>query len=465
MTPSKYQLAIYDAVANTQDNLGIDAVAGSGKSTVLQGILERTSSGSKNLVAAFNKRIADAFRKRVPIESQTEVSTINSFGWGVCRKALGEIKLDAFKTDNILQSYVDKSQYYKWRNSVSRLVGLGKCLDMNESTFNPQELGTEYGIDVPAKLDYNIVHEVYFKSLALREIMDYDDQVFMPSYLGLEIPQYDLALIDESQDLNKSQQSLLWQCAKRTIVVGDTHQAIYRFRGADSAALANMIAKINATVLPLSICYRCPKAQIELAKTVVPYIEARDDAPDGIVAEVDDLSTAVEGDAVLCRTTAPLVQQCFNLIRQGKKAIVLGKDIGKQLTGLISAVSDGPWTKIEQFHIKLQDYKMAACDRLKDMALQSVLDRIETIEVLCEGSKTVKDVNERIAKIFSDDQIGIVFCTIHKSKGSEWNRVFILKRDQMPHPKAKLPEDIEQEKNLYYVAVTRSMSELYWVKG
>lgn len=55
--------------------------------------------------------------------------------------------------------------------------------------------------------------------------------------------------------------------------------------------------------------------------------------------------------------------------------------------------------------------------------------------------------------------------TIHKAKGLEAERVFILKPDLMPHPKAKRGWEIDQENNLRYVAITRSKRELYLVNG
>ena len=54
-------------------------------------------------------------------------------------------------------------------------------------------------------------------------------------------------------------------------------------------------------------------------------------------------------------------------------------------------------------------------------------------------------------------------CSIHKARGAEANRVFILNRHEMPWKKKEY-EDQEQEDNLLYVALTRAKKELYHFK-
>uniref|UniRef100_UPI000B0EFA42 3'-5' exonuclease n=1 Tax=Shigella flexneri TaxID=623 RepID=UPI000B0EFA42 len=54
--------------------------------------------------------------------------------------------------------------------------------------------------------------------------------------------------------------------------------------------------------------------------------------------------------------------------------------------------------------------------------------------------------------------------TGHKSKGLEFSRVFILRDDQFPHPRANHPEEKKQEENARYVAYTRAMDELHLIK-
>lgn len=58
---------------------------------------------------------------------------------------------------------------------------------------------------------------------------------------------------------------------------------------------------------------------------------------------------------------------------------------------------------------------------------------------------------------------GIYIMTMHSSKGLEFNTVFIVDANEniIPHKKAVLPEDIEEERRLFYVAMTRAKEQLY----
>ena len=81
----------------------------------------------------------------------------------------------------------------------------------------------------------------------------------------------------------------------------------------------------------------------------------------------------------------------------------------------------------------------------------------------------IKDVNELkhyIDRMFTDEKIknAITLSTVHKSKGLESNRVLILLGDKLPLTWQNQKEwQLEQEKNLRYVAITRARKELVFV--
>jgi len=84
-----------------------------------------------------------------------------------------------------------------------------------------------------------------------------------------------------------------------------------------------------------------------------------------------------------------------------------------------------------------------------------------------EDQTTVEGVVARIETIFTDDRkgTGVKLSSVHKSKGLESRRVFFLMPvgATCPHPMAKSSWQKEQENNLWYVAVTRAIEELYFV--
>ena len=76
-----------------------------------------------------------------------------------------------------------------------------------------------------------------------------------------------------------------------------------------------------------------------------------------------------------------------------------------------------------------------------------------------------EDIIRRIESIFSDDNgEGICLSTVHKAKGLENDRVFILNEDKF-YPKWAMRNKVQavQEKNLEYVAITRPKKYLGYI--
>ena len=157
------------------------------------------------------------------------------------------------------------------------------------------------------------------------------------------------------------------------------------------------------------------------------------------------------------------MRPCFALIRDGKKATIRGRDIGKNLANLVKKmkVSDN---SIHMLMARLRDYRLREVTKLMDsdkfgqaMALE---DKIDTIVAISDDCKEVIDVTNKISSTFSDDVEGVVFSSIHKAKGLEAKNIFLLKPDLLPHPMAKQSWEMQQEKNLQYVAYTRTLEKL-----
>ena len=55
----------------------------------------------------------------------------------------------------------------------------------------------------------------------------------------------------------------------------------------------------------------------------------------------------------------------------------------------------------------------------------------------------------------------MILTTVHKSKGLQFSRVYILRDDLWPHPRSKREEDLAQEMNNKYIGRTRAEDELH----
>jgi hypothetical protein len=92
-------------------------------------------------------------------------------------------------------------------------------------------------------------------------ILSFADQVFLPNYFDLYLDEkWDVAFIDELQDLSRSRAQLIWRCIdpdySAIICCGDRKQAIYFWSGSSTTAFDDTIKHIDATTYPMTYSWR-----------------------------------------------------------------------------------------------------------------------------------------------------------------------------------------------------------------
>jgi hypothetical protein len=250
-----------------------------------------------------------------------------------------------------------------------------------------------------------------------------------------------------------------------------TCNSIYGFRGADTDAMPRLIEALSATTLPLSITYRCPKAHVTLAQTLVPQIMAADSAPEGSIEYIQfkDFNPC-DGDLCLSRINAALVGPAFTLIRAGRKAIIRGRDIGANLAALADKLAMR-CADMASMYTALAKYDSSERSRLDarhapDSQYSSLDDKVQTLDVIMAECESPCDVSKRILSIFSDESTsGVLFSSVHRAKGLEAETVYILAPEKLPLVRANQQEhEKQQELNICYVAYTRSKARLVFVE-
>jgi DNA helicase II / ATP-dependent DNA helicase PcrA len=466
-TWSPYQLAVFANVATGTGHTVVNAVAGSGKTTVLEEAVQHVPAGMRILFVAFNKSIAEELGRRV---RGAEVSTLHSYGLKCVTVGLGRLRIDGHRVDDFCRAlHGDDAKTWDLRRDLAKCVSLAKG-SLASTADAVDALIDAFEIDSAVN-----GHRATFIADVLKILeqcksvedgrIDFDDMIWLPVVLGLSQRQFDRVFVDETQDLNAAQIELVLRAVRpdgRILAVGDPRQAIYRFRGADEAAFENVRGRLGAVELPLSICYRCCKAVIRVAQEIVPTIEAAPDAEEGEVRSVTypEMRASVQaGDFVLSRTNAPLIALCMGLLAEGRRASIQGRDIGKQLAGFVkkSKAAD-----VEALRSYIEAWADKECARLaaKRRDTQSVEDRAACILAISDGAASVADVVNRIESLFADTNDGsrIMLSTTHKAKGLERDRVWLLADTYRRRP------GIEED-NLWYVAVTRARKTLVLVEG
>lgn len=494
--PSRYQTDIFRFIDDVNaGNAVVEAVAGSGKTTTLVHALSHVKPDVKAAFLAFNKHIAKTLKDKQEageIPAHIQVRTVHSLGMANLTRAFKPSAdfVDSDKLSTIMNGFpqLSRDRYLPSdiraaniarRQFVSQLVSLCKGTMVNALTesLNTTALYAmieHYGIEADGfgDAELSLVPEILRLCATNVNVIDFDDMVWLPVQLGIELEKFDLLLVDEAQDLNAVQIELILRSLApngRIIAVGDRHQSLYGFRGADTEAIPRLIKALNATVLPLSITYRCPTSHVQLAQRIVPAIEARPNAPEGLVAtiDIDEVAKiATDGDLIICRTNAPLVPMAYALIKRGVKAMVKGRDIGIGLSQLVDKFQS---QNLGELAANMRDYldretiRMSQADKWEQ--LQQLTDKMETIHAVMSECRSVPDLKGRLERLFSDNVSGVVLSSVHRAKGSEANRVFILRPDLLPHPSAKQAWQKVQEQNGMYVAYTRSLNELLFVEG
>lgn len=487
--PSKYQKSVFTYIQKGRGNAVIDAVAGSGKSTTIVNALKLIPADKSVLFLAFNKSIVEELKIKIGNMPNVDIKTLHSLGAQVTMKTF-KAKLSTDKYTSWVNSGIKNSllapknqalalnleSMISWKSNILKLIDLGR-VNLVSSAKELENLAWKHDI----MLEDNEV-EIAMKGISWGEseisIIDFTDMIYFPNVKKMNMFLYDWVFIDECQDLNSAQRNLFLKCLKpngRFVAVGDPRQAIYGFAGADVESF-NLLKNLPHTVkLPLSVCYRCDKTIVELAKDIVPQIEYRDGADDGVVTHESVMADIKDGDMVLCRLSAPLVALCMKYIGSGIKAYVKGKDIGANLSNMIEKTNRKMIADVlerlreELLGIAYKVVKRQKCtleEARNSDAYKIYEDKINAIEVLSEGLVNSDEVISRIEMIFSDDnKNGICLSTIHKSKGLESDRVFIICEDRLRLKRCmSVPWMAEQENNLVYVAYTRAKHFLGFVK-
>jgi superfamily I DNA/RNA helicase len=485
MTPSIYQSAVYDFVQNGSGNAVIDAVAGSGKSTTIVNALKLIPTGKNVLFLAFNKAIVEELKVKIGNLQNVEIMTLHSLGaksvMSTFKSSLDNAKYRTYISDGMKFGAIkatfqlEEEEILDYKQNILKLVDLSRaylCNDIQALVAIAEKYLINL-IDNEVEMALNAVN--WGKNNT--HTIDFTDMIYFPNVKKLNMPKFDFVFIDECQDLNTAQRELFLQTLNSTgrfVAVGDPRQAIYGFAGADIESFNILKSLPNTTLLPLSVCYRCDSSIIELAKSIVPQIEAKENAPEGIVNRTAKLENIVDGDMVLCRLTAPLVALCMQYIANNVKAYVKGRDIGLNLINMIKKTNRRNTTEvIERLNGELNKIanKIIAkthctlAEAKQDSLYTSHSDKVRAIEVIAGNLVTAQAVINRIENIFKDeDRTGICLSTIHKAKGLEANNVFIICEDKLLLKRAmKVAWTAEQEYNLVYVAYTRAKHYLGFV--
>lgn len=459
-------------------NLIINALAGAAKTSTLR-FLCKYMPLTPTLSLAFNKRIADEMAKVLP--GHVRCATMNSVGHRVWGAAVGKrLVLDTRKNYNLVKEGIERlSRLEKQRafddfgeimKTISRAklsgyipagVQMGRSLMNDEAFFGALD-------EEPEGWFCELINNALAQSIrqAYAGLIDFDDQIYMPTLFGGSFPQHPRVLADEAQDFSRLNHVMLEKLVPKGTwlgAVGDPWQSIYAFRGADSNSMTWLRERFAMHEMTLSVSFRCPIEVVQNAHSRVPHMRWPEWAKKGLVQTLEEWSAndIPDNSAIICRNNAPLLSCALVLLRAGRGVHLVGTDLGPQLVKALKRL--GPDMQMPQEEVFNAIDKWEQEKLRKTRAAGAVADKAECLRVFAGFGPTLGAAVAYCEHLFAAKG-PIQLLSGHKAKGLEWNVVYHLDPERIPSPYAKEGEALEQELNVRYVIETRSKEALYFVR-
>lgn len=465
MNLTEEQQAILQQVPASDGNWAVSALAGTGKTWICCQLAQNLPAGA--MFTTFAKPMAQELQKRLP--GGQRAGTFHS----LCKTQLSRAGLynkrgavDTSKLAKIARSIAPADDPDFWQDTYPRLrsrVGLlkanGVLTEQDWDRFLPV-VETQLGDDPLGEDDLRLLQALYTESISpAAETIDFDDMLLY----ALRVPSetFPWLVVDEAQDLNRVQRLLLARflgAQGQLLAVGDPNQAIFAFRGADYHSMARISEVYRCAPAVLTTSFRCAPAIIAEAQKLVPALRGLP-GPPGLVEHIEDSSLGQlvrPGDIVICRTNRPMISAAASLLQQGIPAKLVRTDLSKKAATLQQKIAKAGWTLPAGIPL----YAAGACKALRDAGQDRRAGYLE------EDCATLSALWEHFGaaweEIFTTPGRCVLFMTIHGAKGLEADRVFLLRPDLLPHPAARTAEELQQERNLQYVAITRARHALYY---
>ncbi len=502
------------AVTATDMHLLVVAGPGTGKTlTIVRRIAHYANRGidpADIIAVTFTNRAAREMRER--IEAYTGalrgmfIGTFHSLGLRLMRESLAE-EFAVCTTEEQLEV-------------LSSLVGHGnakKALERLTAVKN--------GVEEPDKASERL-YEEYEEALRRRAWRDYDDLILVPISLFEEGGVHDSfrrtpkhIIVDEYQDISPAQYRMLKSLAaahpsSTLCAVGDADQAIYGFRGADVRSFLEFAVDFpNAASVVLTDNFRSTGTVVTAADTLIKGnlkrvakdLNARKHAgvPIRSVSVADEreeaefILTEIEhhvGGTSHFRLAERTFPQDFRETSHGFSdfCVLFRTNAQSAMLRLVLEEQGIPCQVIgarRHFDRKLLVEKMQARVRegctgselmsiIRESLLESgtaaaELDVIETIaapHLRLGAPEVLKHVLDHLALLTSADSFdsradAVTLMTLHMAKGLEFDVVFIAGCEDglIPLAPPRGDTDIEEERRLFYVGITRAKSELFLI--
>ncbi|WP_289055496.1 UvrD-helicase domain-containing protein [Carboxylicivirga marina] len=468
-----------------EGNLKVNAVAGSGKTTtILQYAKHRPNAPI--LYLAFNKSVKmEAEYKLSQLGlSNVRVETAHSLAYKyVAPYQRYKIRFD-YKPHEIAQLLHIKPKsadmsHLKLASHVYRFVRYF-CNSMAQKVVEINYLETLTNLESLAFATENhelIIHytRLFLAKMHKGEIDIIHDFYLKQFQLSKPVLPYDYILFDEGQDASGAMLNAFIQQPAKKIIIGDQHQQIYGWRFA-----TNALQQVNFPILDLSKSFRFNQEVARLSKSI---LQLKTEIGQSSKINLQGLGQqhSIQSRVTLARSNSKLVSRAIELLIQqkelnkiyfeGQLSSYTFSEEGGSIYDVLNLynnqrhmIKDDLLKTIPSFD-HLKDY----LDETSDASLKALVDLVEKYHK--DIPRFIKRIKECSVDESEKHKADMIFSTVHKAKGMEYDQVFIMDDfineqqvvDSKDAIKAKEvnPESLAEEINLLYVAATRTKSKLH----
>jgi F-box protein 18 (helicase) len=473
------------AILQTNENIVINAVAGSGKTTTLIEYAKTRPSNKRILYLAFNRSVKTEAEQKFTAAGlkNVKVETAHSLAFDAIVKMSGYTINQGYKSyewvellniatgdvhvDYMIGSHVSKFISYFCNSTAAKVQELDykevitdvKARQFVDNFYSVIEQFTRQALAKMYKGSIAITHDFYLKKFQLSEP---------------KLP-YDYILFDEGQDASGAMLDVFLKQPATKIIVGDVHQQIYGWRFA-----INSLLKTDFPFYNLSNSFRFNEEIALVANKVLEWKKYLNQPQ-----AVKVIGAGKEGDtsvtkATLARTNLSLLMNAIAQKQHGavKKVFFEGKissytfaDEGASLYDILHLYNGR--------HEKIRDKLIAGMKSMKD--LEDYIEKTEdnSLSIIADvvkefGNELPKLINQlKENEVTSKTEADMVYSTVHRCKGMEYDEVTLL-NDFINEEKLKKyiaekggnkigewdKNRLIEEVNVLYVAATRAKNKL-----
>ncbi len=474
-------------IINSQGNIRINAVAGSGKTTTLIEYAKARQGKGSILYIAFNKSVKIEAEKKFALAGivNVQVETAHSLAYSyiVSGSAYRVKKEGGYKTQQIigileLDGFGQKNTEYIIANHINRYL----TYFCNSSKAKVQELPYEDVLQDPKAKQFaiNFRNEILQQTRLFLDKMNKGEiEITHDFYLKkfqLVNPQlgYDYILFDEGQDASEAMLDVFLHQKATKVIVGDTHQQIYGWRYA-----INSLEKMEWPSYTLSNSFRFDNEIASLATRILKWKDHYQTNEKVIINGYGD-HHEVKTKAVLARTNTALLVKAIELIiekKEVKKVYFEGRietytyadegayiyDILNLYQGKNHLVRDKLIGSLQSME-ELEEY----VEKTEDAQLSLMIEIVKKYGSRLPGY--IKILKENHLENNNKEEAEMIFSTVHRCKGMEYDEITltndfiteskIIKTIQELGIENVQSNKLSEEINLLYVAITRTKNKL-----